>query len=198
MEIRRAGPADRYDCAGLILESAHDFLPAVFGQRIQRALEALSVRPRNLFSFAHAWVAAEDGKTRGMLLGYTGEEKAAEDPRTGFFLLQFLGLAMIVRLPALLSVQRAIGGIERRAYYVSNVAVYPESRGRGIGAALLARAEEEARGKRCRAMALDVETGNEGAISLYSRLGYGSRAPGRKIALGGHVFSFDRMEKPLA
>jgi GNAT superfamily N-acetyltransferase len=171
--------------AVLILQSAQHFLPALFGPWIGRALSRLSAERANLFSHEHTIVADEGGKVLGMLLGYTGTVKAREDPRTGLLLLRFLGAGMILRLPALMRAQRAVAYVEKKAFYVSNAAVRPDRRGRGIGAALFKAAEAEARSLGCASICLDVETENSGAIRLYERLGFSSQGPVSKVVIKG-------------
>jgi ribosomal protein S18 acetylase RimI-like enzyme len=185
MEIRRALPRDGSDIAVLILHSAEHFLPALFGPSIGQALARLSAERANLFSYEHTRIADEGGKTLAMLLGYTGAVKANEDPRTGLLLLRFLGAGIFPRLPALLRAQRAVAYVVKDAYYVSNVAVRPDRRGRGIGAALFEAAEAEARGLGCASICLDVETENTGAVRLYERLGFSKQGPVRKVFLKG-------------
>lgn len=172
-------------------------MPAVFGPAIHHALPLLASGTGTLFSHAHAWVCVRQGRVAGMLLGYTGREKAAEDPRTGLALLRALGPGLLLRLGRLLRLQGMIGGIGAGEYYVSNVAVYPEDRGSGLGAALLAHAEAAAPAAGASAMVLDVETDNAGALRLYERSGYRVRSRTPYLLLEGRPFSFCRMEKPL-
>ena len=56
----------------------------------------------------------------------------------------------------------------------------PQARGRGLGRALLAAAEREARRRHCRSMRLEVRADNPDAIDLYERNGYAriGRKPG--------------------
>jgi ribosomal protein S18 acetylase RimI-like enzyme len=55
---------------------------------------------------------------------------------------------------------------------ISNLHVRPDLRGRGIGSALIAAAEQRAREHGWRRAALGVEVGNVDAARLYARLGY--------------------------
>ena len=52
------------------------------------------------------------------------------------------------------------------------LAVAPEWRGRGVGTALLAAAEDWARAQGAERMVLDLDVHNEGALRLYQRVGY--------------------------
>lgn len=193
-KIRRAQAADAPDIARLVLLSAEHFLPAIFGPRIGHALECLAARWGTLFSHEHAWMAESDGKTAGMLLGYSGREKAAEDLATGIGLFRMLGLGMVRRLGRLLRLQATLGRVAPGEWYVSNMAVYEEHRGKGTGARLMAFAETEARSAGCTDLILDVETDHLPARRLYARLGYEQRAI-TEISLGGSVFRLDRMAK---
>ncbi len=61
------------------------------------------------------------------------------------------------------------------AWHVMNIAVQPERRGRGIGAALLDQLFETTSGDTRRGYTLEVRVSNEGAIRLYERLGFKRR-----------------------
>jgi len=195
--IRTATPADASAIAEMILLSAEHFLPAVFGPHARDALAALAARSGTLFSCTHVRMADLAGRAVGMLLGYSGTEKAREDPATGYALFRFLGISLVRALPRLLRVQRAIGGIGAEEWYVSNVAVLPRMRGHGVGHALLLDAEERARERSAAAIVLDVETDHPAAEKLYASLGYRILRTTRPLTLEGHAFAFRRMSKPL-
>ena len=195
--IDRAAASDAAECAALILESAEHFLPAVFGAGISRALVRLAAGRRTLFSHEHAWVARVDGNVAGVLLGYTGRQKAAEDPATGLALFGALGPGLLLRLGRLLRLQATIGALASDEYYVSNVAVYPRFRGQCIGTLLLERARGEAAEAGAAWIVLDVESDNDGARRLYERLGFSRRSETRPLVLDGTPFSFYRMCRPV-
>jgi ribosomal protein S18 acetylase RimI-like enzyme len=183
--------------ARLVLLSAAELLPAVFGPGIGRAVEDMAAGRGTLFSHEHAWVAEEGGEVRGMLLGYPGAVKAAQDPRTGLALLVHLRAEMIHRLPSLLRMQSAIGHVGRDEFYVSNVAVYPQHRGRGIGSLLVGRAREAARLAGISSLVLDVETDNPDAQRLYERLGFRVTSQTPDLIIRRRVFAFRRMRLPM-
>ena len=197
IQVRAARPEDAHHVARLVLLSAAELLPGIFGPGIQRALADMAAGRGTLFSHQHAWIAEEDAEVRGMLLGYSGAVKAAQDPRTGLALLGSLRAEMIRRLPNLLRMQSAIGHIGREEYYLSNVAVYPGHQGKGIGSLLVGRARQEAQRAGLSFLVLDVETDNPGAQRLYQRLGFRvvSRTP--ELVVRGHPFSFLRMCLPM-
>ena len=57
-------------------------------------------------------------------------------------------------------------------FHVRRVAVEPELQRRGIGRALMARAEQEARRRGCEAVSVGVRTALPGNLAFYRRLGY--------------------------
>ena len=85
-------------------------------------------------------------------------------------------------------------------YYVESLSVSAESRGLGLGAALMRQAEEQAVVLGKRKMTLDVIGENEGAIRLYQRLGYRITRTQRgfwvRLATDSEIVH--RMEKSLA
>ncbi len=193
MNIRRARQEDAPHIGRLVLLSAEQFLPALFGPGISRAVELLAAGRGTLFSHEHAWIAEEGASARGMLLGYSGAVKKAQDPLTGFALVRLLKLEMLRRLGPLLKMQSTIGRIAGDEYYISNVAVFPGHRGRGIGEKLIAAALDEAGRAGSRSVVLDVETDNPDAQRLYERLGFRVVGETPSVALAGHVFSLRRM-----
>lgn len=197
VRIRAATPEDAEKIAALVLLSAEHFLPAVFGPRVQAVLAMLAARGGTLFSFAHARMAVVDDRVVGMLLGYSAVDKAREDPKTGLGLFRVLGISMVRGLPKLLRVQKAIGGMGPDEWYVSNVGVLPDMRGRGVGGALLLDADQRARSNGARAIVLDVETDNPMAAKLYGELGYRIVRTTAPLLLEGRQFAFHRMSKPL-
>jgi ribosomal protein S18 acetylase RimI-like enzyme len=195
--LRPGKACDAADIAALVLVSASAFLPAVFGPRVEAVIRRLAAGRGTLFSHAHATVAEIDGRTAAMLLGYSGLQKATEDPATGWGLFRGLGPGLLRRLGRLLRLQSSIGALGADEFYVSNVAAFPAFQGRGAGSLLLAEAEERAAAAGARAIVLDVETDNPAAIRLYGRAGYAVQWKTAPLTAEGHAFSFLRMGKPL-
>lgn len=77
-----------------------------------------------------------------------------------------------------------------------SIATAPAARGRGIGASLLAAAEQAARDRGCRALRLEVRVDNTAAITLYERAGY--RPIGRYAGYYEDGADAWRYEKSLA
>jgi [ribosomal protein S18]-alanine N-acetyltransferase len=77
-----------------------------------------------------------------------------------------------------------------------SIATAPAARGRGIGAGLLAAAEDAAHERGCRALRLEVRVDNAVAIALYERAGY--RRIGRYAGYYEDGADAWRYEKSLA
>ncbi|MGI9342583.1 MAG: GNAT family N-acetyltransferase [Gammaproteobacteria bacterium] len=63
---------------------------------------------------------------------------------------------------------------------IHDLAVLPSQRGRGVGRALLAAAEDKARADGCCKLTLEVLDDNVGARRLYERYGFGDGGPGQR------------------
>ena len=66
----------------------------------------------------------------------------------------------------------AMAGYDGHRGWVYYVAVKPSRRRRSVGAALMARAEDELRARGCPKLNLQVRAGNREAVAFYEALGY--------------------------
>lgn len=194
--MRKALPGDAEDFISLIILSAPLFFKKLYGNRFKSILQYLFSHQCNLFSFQHVYFAESGGKNAGMILEYDWRSKKQEDLRTGLLMLKYMELNFIKRLPLFLKARDVIGRVNREEHYISNVAVYPEYRGMGIGTDLIAEVEMKARINGAKKIALDVEAENLKAVNLYKKLGY-TIAKKSSIRLHGELFSFYRMCKKL-
>ena len=119
----------------------------------QRAL-----RNTGSFSWLNAHIAEVDGEVAGALVGYVIDDPV--DP------------ADIARAPDL---ARPLAELEAEApghWYVNALAVHPEFRRHGVGAALLAHADALGREAGAKGMAIIVASENDRAVRLYKKVGY--------------------------
>ncbi len=80
--------------------------------------------------------AKYDGRIVGILLGYSWRSKYNKEEKTGWLLLKILGFDFLKRLPAFISARSGGSGkLDEGDYYIGNIAVYPEFRGKKIGKA---------------------------------------------------------------
>ena len=195
--IRRGTPDDADDFAALMSLSAPTLLPAVYGPNVRALLRSLFRHKGNLYSFEHSRFAVVEGRPAGLLLSYDSKMERREEFWTGVLLARYLNVRLLSQVSAIMSTQSALGHMEE-GYYASNLAVFPEHQGRGLGTNLLAEAEAEARQLGCGRAVLDVEEENENARRLYERLGYSAYGQPKTIAAGGKTHRLLRMHKPIS
>ncbi|HPR42513.1 MAG TPA: N-acetyltransferase [Candidatus Methanofastidiosa archaeon] len=149
----------------------------LFGNDMETAVSNIGKLVRlgnNSFGHENIYVDIdENGSIQGLLIAYSGKEKKRMNDGQAFG--GVFSLAKRIRLWVLnsLIVSRLINGsIGPDEFYISNVSVSPESRGKGIGTELMDKAQETAKEKGCDTLLLDVAIENDGAKRLYERLGF--------------------------
>jgi ribosomal protein S18 acetylase RimI-like enzyme len=116
-----------------------------------------AARDTGNFSFRNAWLAEQDGEVAACLLGYAAEtEPAPIDPNTPPIFVPLLELEAL-----------APG-----SWYLNVLATYAPFRGRGLGSALLAKAEAVAREAGHETISLIAEDTHLDALRLYQAKGY--------------------------
>ena len=196
--IRRGTLHDSDDFASLILISSPTLFPAVFGAEAGNILKALFRHRHNPFSFQHCLFIEVGGKNAGMMLSYDWQTANRERLKTGLLLLKYMKTQVLIRLSTLLETHTVLSKIGDGEYYVSNLAIYPEHRGLGLGTRLLVEAEDEAKKFGAGRVVLEVETDNRDAIRLYEKIGYAVARELEEIRAGRETFKFLRMSKLTA
>ena len=162
LSIRRGQRRDAADLAVLVDIAAEGMasymwrktagvseLPAAIGR-------ARALRDEGGFSYRNAHIAEIEGEVAGAMVGYPLFDESSD----------LSDVPPLVR--GLVELELAVPDY----WYVNVLAVYPEYRGRGIGTALLERADELGSHANTRGMAIIVASGNEDAYRLYQRQGY--------------------------
>ncbi|WP_448535496.1 GNAT family N-acetyltransferase [Pseudothermotoga sp.] len=194
--IRKAQPEDGTDFSELFLISA-PFFVELFKDDTKRVLKDLFVSPRNLFSFEHVCFAEIDGQIAGMILSYSWETHRREYLRTGRLLFRVLGFKMFRIFHVLLRFNAKLGKLAENDYYISNLAVYPNFRGIGIGKLLMEKAQGDAMKIGSKRLILETEESNTIALSLYRKLGFEVVEKFQTKLSKDHILNFCRMIKPL-
>ena len=132
----------------------HKTAPLAVRERV--ALEGDALEQAALALAADPLIAEVAGKTAGTLIGYPlGDPEPIEE-----------------NTPALLVPLHELMKIAPNTWYVHALAAYPEHRGHGVGAALLAEAEKLATAAGLSEQSLVVSDTNSGARRFYERSGY--------------------------
>jgi len=167
MRIRQAEAADAAHLARFINMAADD-LPLHFWKKSVGPEgdpwawgQERAARESGNFSYRNAWLAEDQGAVAACLLGYLADpEPAAIDPDTPPIFVPLLELEAL-----------APG-----SWYLNVLATYEEHRGRGLGRALLAKAEEVARAGGFRQISLIAADTHGDALRLYRGQGYAEQA----------------------
>jgi ribosomal protein S18 acetylase RimI-like enzyme len=164
IEIRPARKADAAAMAVLVDIAGHG-MPAYMwaqikapGQSVLEIGRARALRDTGSFSWRNAFVAESDGEVAALLVDYL-----IDDPYVIGDLSQMPEfIHPLVRLEA-----QAPG-----TWYVNVLATFPEFRGKGLGAKLLALSEIRGNEHGSRKMSIIVAGENPDAMRLYGRTGY--------------------------
>ena len=195
--VRPGRPSDAEDFSELALHTGPELLPALFGPAARALWRNAFRHPRICFSFEHSRFIELNGRPAGMALSYDFDQKRGEELRSLVLILRYLRW----RFPAQITYLRRSGDIVAHItqgdHYLSNIAVYPESRCLGCGATLLTAVEEEARRAGSKRMVLDVESDHDRAIRFYERLGYAAESKSPPLRTRRRDFEFFKMTKSL-
>ena len=134
-------------------------------------------------SFSHRFIrvhTGEEGTIDGLSIGFGGKEK----PSDRDYMEVMKGWAGALTSIRSLLLYPILSPPIRNSWYLQNLSVAPEVRGKGIGRQLLADAYETARGKGYQSMSLDVSLSNPGAQRLYRSEGF---IPIRKRRMWGVI-----------
>jgi len=196
VSIRNASQDDARDFAELMIISA-PYFPILFGEKIRTILQHLFFERHNLFSFEHAYFADVDRRPAGMVLGYDWKTKKEESLLTGTLLFAEMKGSLLKRLPLLAKFSKTVGPLSENDFYISNVATYPQYRGKGVGTKLVVEIEKKAREKEAKRILLEVEKENVNAITFYGKVGYRVIGDFSIRLTEATVLSFHKMSKKL-
>lgn len=189
--IRSARKSDAAALA-ILVDIAGEGMPSYMWSRMrepgQSAFEvgrARASREEGAFSWRNAQVAEIDGEVAACLVDYR-----LDDP---------YDTGDLSKLPDLVRPLIALEAKAPGSWYVNVLATFPEFRGRGIGARLLALAEERGRAQGARSASIIVASENTGAVRLYARTGYAevARAPVVEFPGCAHGGDWVLMVKPI-
>ena len=193
VQIIPAKPSHKEDFQKIIKESAGNVISALFGADfIQNQLAELYSSPGNLFSYEYTNFLSIGEKIGGGVLAYTWLEKRKSEFSTGFKLVKSLRFKFLRLLPQLIRSSREMGSVREGELYISNLAIFREFRGRGLGKVLLKWCLSKASKERCEKIALDVEKKNIRAIKLYQKFGFSGERE-FSVQTDKETFQFFRM-----
>ena len=179
-------PAIKADAAALavLVDIAGEGMPAYMwstlaapGQSVLELGRERARRETGGFSYNNAIVAEIDGEIAASLVGYRLDEP--------------YDLGVLDDMPPIVHPLVRLEAKAPGSWYVNVLATFPEFRRRGIGAKLLAIAEDKAREEGAPALSVIVGGWNEAAAELYGRAGYAARASDKAILFPGCPYEGD-------
>lgn len=160
----RPGRLDDAEVLAVLVNEAGEGLPlylwgklAAEGQTAWDVGRQRAARETGSFSWRNATMVECEGRAAGSLIGYAIAD--APEPISS-------------DMPAMFVPLQELENLAPGTWYVNVLAVLPECRNLGLGAALLRRADEIGRDLGKRGMSVIVADANLGARRLYERLGY--------------------------
>ncbi|MGZ7070591.1 MAG: GNAT family N-acetyltransferase [Methanobacterium sp.] len=167
---------DLNEVSRFIYETELDLFKYLFGKNQEKAqnnLKRLIYKGNNSFGHDKIHIVTEDNEDLlGILISYSGDEINDIDNLKAFFssmgIIDFMKLALVGPvLNKLLTTDQ-----KNDDYYLSNVYVDKNYRGKGTGTFILEKSLELAREKNAKRVTLDVDIENKGALRLYERFGF--------------------------
>jgi len=176
LNIRPATKEDAVIAAALLAETNGEFGVEVLGlgnPDLQFfALKQWFMDSGNRFSHQFTFIAEKYGIASGLLLAFQGSKLDALEFGCGKRIFAIYGVKgafkMIWLNKSLINNTEA----EKDEYLIAHLAVDEHFRRQGIAQALLAKAEQDTRSHGLHKLVLEVEIGNDKAISLYKKAGF--------------------------
>jgi ribosomal protein S18 acetylase RimI-like enzyme len=177
-KLRKPDNNEADDCLRLIYMSGpHLFsYSMVAGEpKIYEILKVLYQRPDTVLSQEYVIVEEENGQIRGLFLAFPARDmkklgmsmmKCAKD------IFKIVGLLDIFRMMFRFRLNTYFPGTENDEFFISNLAVFEEYRGKGIALRLLEKAEEMAVENGLPKLSLFAELDNSRAIRAYEKFGF--------------------------
>ncbi|MDI6861178.1 MAG: N-acetyltransferase [Caldisericia bacterium] len=184
------------DFANLIIYTGKDLFYTIFGDKAKEILKQLYTLKNNQFSYELTNFAIYNNKIAGMVLSYSYDDLMKTSLNTGLLLIKIMKFDFFINLIKFIKSFTKLSIVNKDEYYISNIAVYPEFRGLGIGKSLLFYTERLAKDKNLKKLSLDVERENISAIEIYKKFGF-KIVKEFEINFSNKKFYFYKMEKSL-
>lgn len=176
LSLRPATRADAKIAAAWLAETNGEFGVEVLGlgkPELQfYALMRWFADTGNRFSFQCSTIAEQNGIAAGLLLAFRGSELTLLELGCAKRIFTIYGLFAAVKM---IWLNKSLAGnkeAENDEYLIAHLAVDASFRRQGIAQALLVKAEEDAFCLGLHKLVLEVEIGNDSAISLYRKAGF--------------------------
>lgn len=174
--LRPATKEDAIIAAALLAETNGEFGVEVLGlgkpDLQYSALRQWFADSGNRFSFQCSTIAEKNGVAAGLLLAFRGSDLARLELGCAKRIFTIYGFISAIKM---IWLNKSLAGnkeAEKDEYLIAHLAVDQGFRRQGIAQALLGKAEEDALSSGLHKLVLEVEIGNDKAISLYRKAGF--------------------------
>ncbi|MFC2069602.1 GNAT family N-acetyltransferase [Chloroflexota bacterium] len=177
-KLRQPDNNESDDCARLIYISGPHLYSYSFIEKEPEIYELFKLfykQPGNAYSKENVVVEEENGKIRGLILAYPASDMKILTMKTlkcikGMFMIA--GVLNFIKMLFRLRLNTYLPGLENDEFFISNLAVFEEYRGKGIAVKLLEKAEEMAIEKGLNKLSLYMEIDNSQAERVYEKFGF--------------------------
>jgi ribosomal protein S18 acetylase RimI-like enzyme len=177
--IRKPKEGESGECIKLIYMSGKNKLGYFMLEGepgIYKYLDIFYSLPGVPLSRDNVFVKTEEDKVCGLILCAPAKDTAKMEKNMAKHagkLLKTVGIRNLIRMWLRSGLKKYMDNLNRDdEYYISNLAVFGEHRGKGYGVELLQKAEELARQKGFARLSLAVEFYNEAAKKIYEKFGF--------------------------
>ena len=177
-KLRKPNDNESDDCIKLIYISGPHIYSYSFVEGEPNIYELFRIfynNPGNMYSKENVVVEEENGRIRGLLLAYPASDmnnKAIKMLKSLKGMLMTSGFITFLKMVFRLRLNKYLPRIENDEFFISNLAVFEEHRGKGFAIKLLEKAEKMAMKKGLYKLSLNVETDNSHAKSVYEKFGF--------------------------
>jgi len=178
--IRKPKENESNECLKLIYMSGKNMFSYFMIERepeIYKCINVFYTKPDVLFSSDNVLVKTEEDNVCGLLLCVAMKDMKQMEKNMithGKELFKVMGIRNIIKMLFRSRLQKYLNELNYHdeEYYISNIAVFEEHRGKGYGVELLNKAEELAREKGFNKLSLAVEFYNKDAKKIYEKFGF--------------------------
>lgn len=163
------------EVARLIYQTDDVLFPYLFGKNkfiAYARIEKFIIEDNNSFSKNYIYVVTENNNILGIMVAYSGKEvNKINDERLFFKIRSLPEFIKILFSKPLLQLMLTMK-FNSDDFYISNISVDENTRGKGVGKLILQEALNLAKEKKCRRAILDVSIENLRAKKLYEETGF--------------------------
>ena len=178
VKLRKPDNNEADDCSRLIYTSGpelYSYSLVASEPKVYELIKSFYTRPGTMFAKENVVIEEENGRIRGLVLAYPASDMnkmVVNMLKTIKGVLMINGFLNFIRMLFRFKLNKYLPRIKRDEFFISNLAVFEEYRGKGIAVSLLEKAEEMAMENGLGKLSLNTEIDNSHAIRVYEKFGF--------------------------